>query len=1166
VTATIDHSGIHGRDQQGPGTQGPGTQAPGTQGVPGTRQEHRSHGFPSTGTSLRLLPPRHVHSLVPLLSPDQQAAVDVPHGSGPVLVPGAPGTGKSTVLIEAAVRRAERDGVDPERMLVLAPSRLAADSLRDRFTARLNRSLSTTPARTWASYAFDLIRRAKAEGILPLPRPPRLLSGPEQDLIIRELLEGHAQPGRELPWPDDLGAALETRGFRHEVRQLFDRVIESGRTPDDLVALAHRCSRPDWIAAAALYAEYRDVLDLRMPEAFDPAGIITAARQIFQDAPDFLAAERDRLQLILVDDIQEANPAVFELLADIAAGKDAYITSSPDTVVQGFRGARPDLTAELPHLLAPAQVPAQRGAMLSGTGADDADVRGGARAGAVLERPLWVAHRHRPAVAQAWRSVAGRISQRAGGQSARRLERAVAPGPAAAEPEGTVEAHLLPSPVHELRYVAQRILDAQLNDGRDLGDIAVIVRNGGQLSQLQRHLAGHGILVRVPVAESAVRDEVAVRPLLDAYAVSLDASALTPESAVSLLTSRIGGATSIELRRLRQALRREEILGGGGRTSDVLLVEALLEPGALSTLGIEGHSARRVARMIQAGREAAREPGGNAETVLWALWNSTGLAARWTDAALAAGAAGARADRDLDAMMALFHTAERYVDQLPGSGPEQFLEYLLSQELPMDTLAARAQLEDAVELMTPASAAGREWPVVIVAGLQEGVWPNTRLRGELLGSTLFADAVEHGVAHALQLGPLSRLREIRYDELRSFSTAVSRAREVLICTAVSSEDEQPSSFLDYVAPLGPDKERRSFTPVERPLTLRALVAELRQYAQLDGRHAADSAEAAQVLARLASVEPPVPGAHPASWWGLAPLSSGERIVPAGGTVFVSPSKVETVQKSPLDWFVQAAGGEAATDFARSLGTLVHAIAQDLPDASGGEYVAELVRRWPALGMKDNWEGKLDFQRAESMVRKLAQYILIMRSEGRSLVGVERDFEVKLPDVTDAPGGGTAPADAAEPDGTARAAVLRGQVDRLEIDAAGRLVIVDLKTGKRQPSKADLPRHPQLGAYQAAVLAAGFSDAGEPSASLPGGAVLAQLGTGNKSPGVQAQEPLDPSGNWALEMVNDAARVMSGSTFEARHDPAKGGQGGHGGHGCRLPEVCPLCVRGKQVTE
>jgi superfamily I DNA/RNA helicase len=1103
----------------------------------------------ASGTGLRLLPPRRLQGSVPVLSTDQRAAVEVPHGSGPVLVPGAPGTGKSTVLVEAAVRRAFHDGVDPERILILAPGRLAADSLRDRFTARLDRSLSTTPARTWASYAFDLIRRAKAEGILPLPRPPRLLSGPEQDLIIKELLEGHALPGLQLPWPADLGAALETRGFRHEVRQLFDRIIESGRTAEDLADLGRRCGREDWIAAAALYAEYRDVLDLRMPEAFDPAGIITAARQIFQAAPDFLAAERDRLQLLLVDDVQEANPAVFELLADIAAGKDCYVTSSADTVVQGFRGARPDLVAELPRLLSTGR--------------------------AVLERPLWHTHRHAPAIAQAWLGVAGRISQRAGGQLARRLEQLQADHEIRSpRHQGAVEAHLVPSPVHELRYVAQRILDQHINHRRDLAEIAVIVRNGGQLSELQRYLSGQGIPVRVPVAESAVRDEVAVRPLLDAYSVALDPVLLTPESAVSLLTSRIGGATSIELRRLRQSLRREELLGGGGRSSDALLVEALLEPGALATLGMEGRSARRTARMIQAGRVAATQPGANAESVLWALWHSTGLANAWTETALAGGPHGARADRDLDAMMALFHTAERYVDQMPGAGPEQFLEYLLNQELPMDTLAARAQVDDAVELMTPASAAGREWPVVVVAGLQEGVWPNTRLRGELLGSTLYADAVEHGVEYALQLDPLSRLRDIRYDELRSFSTAVSRAQDLLICTAVSSEDDQPSSFLDYVAPLPPGQEGRGFTLVERPMTLRALVAELRQYAQLDGRYAPEAGEAVRVLARLAAAEPPVPGAHPASWWGLAPLTTTDAVVPPGGTVFVSPSKVEAVQKSPLDWFVQAAGGEAATDFARSLGTLVHGIAQDLPEASGSEYVAELVRRWPALGMKDNWEGRIDFQRAEAMVRKLAQYVLVMRSEGRSLVGVEQDFAVQLPDVmatgSGADGGAPEPGPAGESweDGPeraqARSAVLRGQVDRLEIDSEGRLVVVDLKTGKRQPGKAELSRHPQLGAYQAAVLAGGFGNApGVPAQADPGGAVLAQLGTGTKGPGVQQQESLDPQENWALEMVNGAAAVMAGSVFEARHDPAKGG---HGGHGCRLPEVCPLCVRGKQVTE
>ena len=165
--------------------------------------------------------------------------MDLPPGSGPVLIWGAPGTGKSTVLIEAAVKRMEHHGVDPAGALLLAPSRLAAARLRDGFSARLSRSLSTSPARTWSSYAFDLLRRAKVEGRMPhLDGPPRLMSGPEQDLIIRDLLAGHRMGlGTDPQWPAELADALDTRGFRQEIRQLFDRVIEYGLAPEELAEL-----------------------------------------------------------------------------------------------------------------------------------------------------------------------------------------------------------------------------------------------------------------------------------------------------------------------------------------------------------------------------------------------------------------------------------------------------------------------------------------------------------------------------------------------------------------------------------------------------------------------------------------------------------------------------------------------------------------------------------------------------------------------------------------------------------------------------------------------------------------------------------------------------------------------------------------------------------------
>ncbi|MBT1002950.1 DEAD/DEAH box helicase [Paenarthrobacter sp. DKR-5] len=1067
---------------------------------------------------LRLLASQEPEAAAPVLDAGQQGIVALEHGSGPVLVWGAPGTGKSTVLVETAVRRIVEDGVDPSGVLLLAPNRLAADRLRNRLTSRLQRSLSTAPARTWASYAFDVLRRAKVEGRLPyVERAPKLLSGPEQDLIIRELLEGHRHGlGAAVPWPEGLAAALGTRGFRQEIRQLFDRVIEYGISAAELAELGRSGGRQDWVAAAQLYSEYRDVIDLRMPEAFDPAGVITSVVQLFQDQPDFLVEEHARLALILVDDIQEANRSVHSLLTLLGRGRDVVVTASPDTVVQGFRGARPDLAGGL------------RSSLDDGCG--------------VTEAVLSASHRMDERISEVWKGLAQRISQSQGGHKARRLE----PLPATDQDQGgspAVSAHLVASPVHEMRFVAERLLYLQLHEGRRLADMAVIVRTGGQLAQLQRFLSGEGIPVKVPVAENAVRDEAAVRPLLEAFRVVLDPSALDAETAVALLTSRIGRTSAVALRRLRQALRREERLGGGGRGSDTLLVEALQDPAHLASLGWEARQAVRIATMLAAGRQAAAQPGANAETVLWALWSESGCSDYWARLALQGGPAGVRADRDLDAMMALFQTAERYVDQLPGSTPGQFLEYLLNQELPMDTLAARAQRRDAVELLTPASAAGREWAVVVVPGLQDGVWPNTKLRGELLGSTELVEVLERGPA-AARLGAAARLREIRYDELRSFSAAVSRARERLICTAVSSEDQQPSPFLDYVDPWEPGDDPGGQRPVEevgRPMTLRSLVAELR--CVLADPSARDRhEEAARVLGRLAAEE--VPGAAPGQWWGLLPLSSTEPLVPAGGRVPVSPSKVDAVHKSPLNWFIQAAGGEAATDFARSLGTLVHAIAQDLPDASGSEYAAELAKRWPSLGMKENWEGQLDYRRAEKMVRKLAEYVIRMRQEGRGLLATEQDFGVEL-------------------EGSGHTVLLRGQVDRLETDAEGRLVIVDLKTGRSKPTADELALHPQLGAYQAAVLAGAFDAlARQGDVPAPGGAILAQLGTDTKDVGIQHQDALAQDGDWATPLVLEAASLMASATFLARHDPKKYGFGSR----CAVPEVCPLCSDGKQVTE
>lgn len=1120
--------------------------------------------------------------------------LDARTSSASVLWVGAPGTGKTSLLLEEALSFVE-GGADPASLLVLTPSRVSATRFREDFSTRSSRTISTAPVRAWSAYAFDVLRRAHIEGLLPgLDFAPKLLSGPEQDVMIKELLEGHARGEGTVPdWPTDLQEALGTRGFRHEVRDLFDRMAEYDVSARELRELAGRMNQKAWDAAATLYEEYQRVRQLRMPHAFDPSGLIHRASRVLTSHPDFLTKERQRLALVLVDDFQEATPSIYGLL-DVLCGRRGngiseavpprvVLTACPETTVQGFRGARPDYLRQL----AP---------MIEG----------------LRTEHLATSYRMEGAIAETWAAVASRLPVVPAAPTVRVLEPkpqvqeqlALIPtgddGAALSldryrEPVSAAEAYTVDTSGEEAALIAQLILEDHLYQGRAYGKSAVIVRNSSDVTRIKRTLTSLGVPVKTAASMTPVRDEAAVRPFLDALGLLLHTQkvkageplevtevdeetgelhtrseraenrwGLGAETAVSLLTSRLGGASAMEIRRLRQSLRAAEFRAGGSRHSDDLLVQALMDPSAVPEQGA-GAALRRVSRVLDAGRRALEVPGSNAETVLWALWEASGLAEVWKSAALGQGPAADRANRDLDAMIGLFEAANRYVDQMPGATAAQFHDYIDAQDLPMDTLAVRASNQDAVEVMTAALSAGRQWDTVYVAGIQDGSWPNTTIRGSLLNTQMLIDVLEVSPEEAQKVTLAARAQLNRFDEIRLFSTAVSRASRALVLTAVNSVDEVPSELINIACPYTGGEGNRPNTVVRRPMTLRALVAELRQWAEQEDSAPYRADAAARLLHRLQDQEQTagqvLPGAHPASWWGLAPLSSTEPAFEEGKAVPLSPSRLETIHRSPLDWFVSAARAEAATDAARSIGNLVHAIAEDMPSAPGHELEAELVKRFPQLGLKPGWETDRLLEDARKMVRKFASYVADLPGVARSLVGVEGAFSVLIP-------------------GRVRDVLLSGRVDRLEVTALGKFVVVDLKTGKTKPSKNDLLQHPQLAAYQVALEAGAGEqmkqmltarDGGTYLGQEPvtftklqgesGGAYLVQLGGTTKDYGAQPQEPLTENSEWALDLITRAAELIAESYVQARHT-----SDGAFGIKCKLPDICPLCARGRQVTQ
>ncbi|WP_454049557.1 ATP-dependent helicase [Cellulomonas sp. Marseille-Q8402] len=1114
---------------------------------------------PPSGGALRLVRPALADVPAPVrLGADQRAVVErlLAGGDPALLVVGAAGTGKTLLAVEAvaAALGADDDALfappdlpRPDEVLVLASGRRAAAELRDRIGGRVRRTTGQAMVRTAASAAFAVLR-ARA-GLLGEPAPT-LISGPEQDLALAELLAGHAAgDGVPLRWPAGVpDEALTLRAFRGELRDLLMRAAERGLVPEDLALLGERHGRPEWVSAAALYEEYLDVTTLRTgtPDAgarLDPAVVVEEAAEALRawDA-ELPGRPRPRWRLVVVDDYQEATEATARLLRVLQDdGARLLLLADPDAAVQTFRGATPALVGRADvHGDGPGELGAHR-MLLDGV------------------------RRHGPAL----RAVTARVAERVavvGGAAHRRalpVTRAggVLPTPADAGahavPRDLVRAAVLPSAAQEAAWVAHALRRAHLEDGTPWAEMAVIARSGGQVTALRRALGSAQVPVAVVGSDVPLRDEPAVRPLLDALRCALGpdggGAALDAELAARLCLSPLGGLDAVGLRRLRRGLRSEEVAAGGGRPSDELLVEVLGLPARAAALpaGVR-RPVTRLATVLAEGRAAATAPGADAQSVLWAIWDASGLVEPWRRAALAGGPGGARADRDLDAVLALFRAAETFVDRMPQARAAAFLEWVEAQELPSDTIAARAS-RDAVSVLTPAGAAGREWDVVAVAGVQEGVWPDLRLRDSLLGSQALVDVLSGRGAPSSDRpadGAAARAAVLA-DELRSFHVAVSRARRVLLVTAVSDEDDQPSPFLDLVEPHDEDDDpRRAVAPA--PLDLRGLVAQLRGRLEQSARDGGPDGGAAAVLARLA--DEGVPGADPAEWHGLADPSSDDPLWAPGERVTVSPSRVETAGTCTLRWALEAAGGTAPSSARQSLGTLVHALAQTHPRGGREALLAELDRRWPELGLGNGWPATLERRRAEAMVGRLADYLA---TAGEPLA-VEARFELEL-----------------------ERAVVRGTLDRVEradvpgadvpgADVPGADVpgdagtvpvrVVDLKTGRSAPSAQEAQTNPQLGAYQLAVDAGAVE--GLPPEARSAGAQLVYVSDVNKAraalraqPAIGPESPQDPS--WARAHIEEVAERMAASSFAATVNPLC--------DRCPVRRSCPLRDEGGQVV-
>ncbi|MGC9544468.1 ATP-dependent helicase [Streptomyces sp. UG1] len=1097
----------------------------------------------------------------PALDAAQRAVVD--HETGPLLVLAGPGTGKTTTLVESVAARIARGG-DPERILVLTFSRKAAVELRDRMALRIG-AARAPQATTFHSFCYALVRAHQDSDLFV--EPLRLLSGPEQDVTVRELLAG--QPGLErlglahVRWPDELRACLTTRGFADEVRAVLARSRELGLGPDALDAFARRIGRPDWRAAASFLAEYLDVLD--MQGVLDYAELVHRA-VLLARRPEAAARLAARYDAVYVDEYQDTDPAQVRLLRALAGGGRTLVAlGDPDQSIYAFRGADVNGILEFPHAFPRAD----------GRPAPVEVLRISRRSGAGLLAATRLLTQRMPLT----RLPAAKV----------RAHRELA----AVHEGGRVEVFTCPTPGTELDNIADILRRAHLEDGVPWRDMAVLVRAGSRtIPTVRRALTAAGVPLDIDGDDLPLRHEPAVAPLLTALRAVAAAEAadgavrregpgddvrqqagdpaggafsggagsdamdepaacwLDTETALTLLASPLAAMDAADLRRLGRALREEERAAGNALPppSDELLARALAEPERLAVHDpTYARGAQRLGALLRKARERLAG-GGTAEEALWDLWEGTPWPTRLERTARRGGAAGRNADRDLDAVCALFATAARAEERTGGRGALNFLEEIDAEDIAADTLTRRAVRRDAVRLMTAHRSKGLQWRLVVVAGVQEGLWPDLRRRGSLLE----ADRIgRDGLAEPLTPGALLA------EERRLFYVAATRARERLVVTAVKApadDGDQPSRFLTE---LGVEPRDVTGRP-RRPLSVAALVAELRA-TTVDPRVSdALRQAAARRLAKLAALadedgRPLVPAAHPYRWWGMfEPTESKVPLRDRDQPVVLSGSALDQLANTcALQWFLgREVKADAPATAAQGFGNVVHVLADEVASGHTPADLAVLMERldsvWNALAFDAPWKSAQEKANARVALERFLKWHVMDRA-GRTPVASEHDFDVTLE----------------AGDFEVR---IRGQMDRVEADGDGRAYVVDFKTGKQAPSAAEVARHPQLAVYQLAVREGAVDEAFDGVRPEPGGAELVHLRQGAAKrdggetlPKVQGQEPLDgPEGEW----VGDLLATAAGKVLDERFTPNAGQHCTH----CAFRASCSARPEGRHVVD
>lgn len=1077
---------------------------------------------------------------------DEFQEVVANHRHGALLVLAGPGTGKTATLTETVVRIINEGQIQASEILVLTFARKAAEEIRDRIVARVG-SGKLPAVSTLHALALSLVREFSDEDITEL----KLMSAPEQELVVRELVKGTLEQSIEknsFGWPVTLDQAIHTRAMSVEIRNAMARARSLNIDENELAKLA--VGSEEWTAVAKLMSQYLHDLELRTMTDYNE--LIVKALEITKNVESKKVLQK-RYRVIVVDEYQDTDPLQVEILQNLISSDACLIAvGDPDQSIYGFRGADSravmNFTSDFGFMNShsePKVVP------LLVTRRFGENIRAAAaqlvKRNNSTEIPGIDKQAHRELITKS--SVAGEIS-----------------------------ITNYESAESEAEDVAEKIRALVTTEDLLWSDVAVLVRSGSvSIPILERALIRAGIPVDVTFDELPIAKEPAVQVLLTALEVAANPHDLVkrPDTASYLLTSGLGGLDSADIRHLGRQLR-DATRGHESQTwSEELIARALMDVELVNLIDpkVGGLALTKLIRLrdllFKANEMVLSKK--SVDAVLWHIWNNSA----WKDSlrakALSGDVQSTQAGHDLDAVITLMELSKAQ-SKVPGKarGISTFVAEVKDLLVPAQP-TLRAFEPDAVALMTAHRAKGLEWKAVFICSADEETWPDVRRRNSILEpERLTRDEISKQIERHV----------IVEEERRLFYVAITRAKEKLFVSSTAADPEQGRMASRFISNMFDDKNNndiqvQNHVPIairsreilnESRYSMQGLVAQLRRIAATENSDTVNAQlrEAAEVrLAHLANLktakgESYVPSANPDSWWGTVELTENEiPIDRVDGSVYVRGSSLQKIHDCSLSWFMQdRAYAQESTSTAMNFGSIVHALAEGVFNKEIDDSLVAISARidqiWDKVKFGSEFEAAREKKNAVECIRRFLHW---REKTSRKFLAAEIDFDDQL-QITNAAG-------------VTETFRIKGQIDIVEISNDNGVYIADIKTVGTAPNAEKTLANMQLALYQYAVQK-GFVEhhqlieLDKPIKTEGAALICVRLPEG-KSQGVDKPGPLlrtqaamDTEKPWIEDHLFTAAEIVRSENFK----PTKGDACKF----CSIKIACPLQPTGGQVID